>query len=126
MENKTFAIIAICKGNTKYTAAGIKVEDGIRHFLSDRCLVPINYFRVSDVDKAVKDAFYDFLDTCDRPSTYLREVDNIMSAPIKPTRYTSAVCAVLANVDVMNGATYINGFNNDYGTILREMHADSK
>lgn len=122
MNKRTQSIIAICKGTTRYNYEGCNLADAIANYLSDVCKVASSFYTHTRLAKIMKECFYDFLDTCDKPSLYLNELDHLYGDYISPTSYIEAVGAVFAVVQVQTDSSYMNGFSVNYDEIVKELN----
>ena len=105
MTERTYNIIMACK----HIETG-NIVDGARQYMSKECDVPIEEYTESQMSRIMKVAMYDYIDSCDKPSIFLRqfmEVDRFYEGISLGERIACALRCVL--VKDKNG-NYINGF----------------
>lgn len=122
MEKRTLAIIAICKDRTRYTK-GYTDIDGLKHYFSESSCTNYDFWNKNRIKVEMKKALYDFLDVCDKPSYYLEQMDRQMSGLdlTNPLSYIGAVINVFLLSDVKDNGEYINGFDERFEDIIKEL-----
>lgn len=118
MNKRTLRIINICKCNTRYNV-GKSQQEAIISYLSEVHKMPIEFYTETELTRILKEVFYDFLDSCDKPSYYLKEIDRF----IIHASYNGAIIDVLALIDVYDTGEdkWINGFDYTFDEIRSEM-----
>ena len=110
MTQRTFNIIRACKG-TLYPEIESKI-DRVRTYMSEECGCPIEAYTDVEMENIVVNAMYDYIDTCDRPSVFLRQVRECM---VKDLTLTERICIAFSLTRVRNSeGEYINGFKVDF------------
>lgn len=106
MTERTFNIIRACKG-TLYPEIESKI-DRVRTYMSEECGCPIEEYTDVEMENIVVEAMYDYIDTCDKPSTFLRQIRDCV---IKDTTLTQRICNAFGVTRVRNAeGKYVNGF----------------
>jgi len=104
MTERTYNIIMACKK----VAYGDVIE-AAKEYMSKECDVPIEEYTQSQMSKIMKTAMFDYLDSCDKPSAFIRclmEVDNYFDSVSLGER----IALAFRSIRVKNGDMYINGF----------------
>ena len=110
MTRRTFNIICACKG-TLYPEIESKV-DRIRAYMSEECDCPIEEYTDAETEQIVVNAMYDYIDTCDRPSTFLRQIRECV---VKDLTLTEKICIAFSITRVRNSeGKFINGFKEEF------------
>ena len=121
MKNKTLDIIVICKGRTHYNKENTKFE-AVMQYLSENSCTELNLLTERDLVRILRDAFYDYLDTCDKPSNELREFDRCFEKEKEKNSetksYINAVLDTFMLTDVRDGDKYVNGFDSRFEVTL--------
>lgn len=104
MKERTYKIIMACKSH----GSG-DVIDAVRTYMAKECMVnEIDYEEVT-LSKIMLEAMYDYLDSCDRPSSFMREFMAIFYG-----EYLSIgerIARAFLTVRVRNNdGKYVNGF----------------
>ena len=117
MDKRTLEIIAICKGNTRYDSE-LCLVDAVKNYMSDRCMYEKRWYTYGQIENVLKEVFYDFIDVCDRPSYFLRQLEELKW--ISPN-LADRICMVLQETQVVEGHLYINGFDANYKNIVENL-----
>ena len=113
MTKRTCNIIRACKGNLYPEIKG-KV-DRVRTYMSKECMCPLSTYTTAVTESIVVEAMCDYIDTCDKPSTFLRQVRDTKEALIRDLTLTERICIAFSLVQVKNGdGEYINGFDAEF------------
>ena len=113
MDQRTLDIIYICKKNTKYWE-NVRPEhdlyDAIRNYMADKCMYKAEWYTDKDISDILYEAAIDYLDNCDKPSFFMRNLREVME------RHKCDICYAMAltfncYVQVRNDNGYINGFD---------------
>lgn len=110
MTQRTFNIIMACKGNLfgEIPAAA----DRVRHYMADVCGCEVSSYDESVLEGILFNAFTDYIDTCDKPSAFLKEWKWI--AGLFPYNTpTKRMIAALGGTQVRNDNGYVNGFTDE-------------
>lgn len=105
MTEKTYNIIMACKD----VGSG-DITNTVKEYLSKECNEPISAYTQSVISDIMEVAMYDYIDSCDKPSTFLRfftEWGNFYSGVSLGEKIAIAFRGV--RVRDRNG-NYINGF----------------
>lgn len=106
MTERTYNIIMACK-NSK----SCNITDAVREYMSRECNCPITEYTQSVISNIMESAMYDYIDTCDKPSTFLKyfnEWGNFYSNVSLGEKIAIAFRGV--RMKDRNG-NYINGFS---------------
>ena len=121
MEDRTLEIIAVCKGRTKYDSE-LGLVDAVKNYMSDTCACKKEWYTDSKMEEILKEAFYDFIDTCDRPSYFLKRLEEVKWISLK---LTDRICMVFQMIQICraieNGYQHINGFDENYEKIAKDL-----
>ena len=119
MEKRTLEIIAVCKGDTRYDSE-VGLVDAVKNYMSDTCMCDKALYTDSQMENILRTAFYDFIDVCDRPSFFLKQLEEFKwFVP----NLTDRICALFKSVQVLEDDGYINGFNADYENIAEKLRS---
>ena len=113
MDRRTLEIIIVCKGYTRYDS-DFGLVDCVRNYMSDKCKCDKELYTMDKMETILKEAFYDFIDVCDRPSHLLKMLDDTKKYNVN---LSCRICMVLQNIQVCTDGKYINGFPSDYDKI---------
>ena len=102
MTERTFNIICACKG-TLYPEIDNKI-DRVRKYMSEECDCPIEAYTDEETEDIVVNAMYDYVDTCDKPSVFLRQMRDCV---IKDLTLTERICTAFSLVQVRNKHEYL-------------------
>ncbi len=106
MTERTFNIIRACKG-TLYPEIESKI-DRVRTYMSEECGCPIEEYTDVEMENIVVEAMYDYIDTCDKPSIFLRQIRDCIN---KDSTLTERICNAFGVTRVRNAeGKYVNGF----------------
>ena len=105
MTERTFNIIMACK---KWNACD--VIDNVKAYMANECEVKMSDYSQSHISSIMEDAMCDYLDTCDQPSVFVRELLNNISYYGSSISSGEAIAITLRNTRVMYDGKYINGF----------------
>jgi hypothetical protein len=70
MTERTYNIIMACKSEIH-----CNVIDAVRKYMSKECGSPIECYTEYQMSRIMRTAMYDYLDSCDKPSIFLRYLD---------------------------------------------------
>lgn len=119
MQKRTLEIIAVCKGDTRYDSQ-TGLVDAVKNYMSDTCLCDKVLYTDNRLENILVTAFYDFVDVCDRPSFFLKQLEEFKW--LDPS-LTGRICAMFQSVEVWDGYKYVNGFNADYENIAENLRS---
>ena len=105
MTERTFNIIMACKHRSENTA---NVVDGVKAYMSDECDCPIHHYSECKVSEIMLTAMYDYIDTCDKPSTFLRTLNDVYGKD--RLSLGEQIARAFALVRVRNDHGFVNGF----------------
>ena len=109
MEQRTCNIIRACKGSL-YTEIDDRIKR-VKTYLSKECGCPEEHYTEEIMESIMVDAMYDYIDTCNKPSTFLRMIRNCIE---KELSLTEKICIAFTLVQVKNDDKYINGFKEEF------------
>ena len=119
MNDRTLSIIAVCKGNTKYESKlSLDLIDSVKNYLSDFSGCDKKILTPKLVEEVILAAFYDFIDVCDKPSYFLRQLDNLKNVNFD---LSTRICMLFRATQVVEEGHYINGFNERFDKIQNEL-----
>lgn len=110
MDNRTMEIIAVCKGGTKYDSDA-SLTDVVKNYMSDIFACDKDYYTDNEMTKIMTEAMYDYIDTCDVPSSFLRKLSELKWIT---DDLVERICIAFRAVQICSGRVYINGFSDDY------------
>lgn len=106
MNKRTFDIIMACKNHSDDDC---NVADSVKRYMSQECDCPISFYGESVVTDIMFNTMLDYLDTCDRPSCFIRTVREIIFGENISLGERIARAFVLVRVKTDDGK-YVNGF----------------
>lgn len=109
MNRRTFDIIMACKADTEGHFTKL---DNVIEFLSKECGTPKEHYTIEEMDKIMFEAVCDYIDTCDRPSTFLRNIMNVIGGDNMCS--AERICRAFTMVRIKNGTNYVNGFKSEF------------
>lgn len=104
MTRETFNIIMACKNHGEYADAIESVKD----YMAESCNVQREHYSSDQLTDIMKRAMYDYLDTCDKPSIFLRTMDSIFGQDKISTG--EHIARAFSITQVMKDDNFINGF----------------
>ena len=104
MTERTYNIIMACKRNDKYS----NVVDAAKEYMSLECDYPMNYYSEMQMCSIMFEAMCDYLDTCDKPSTFIRLMGNVFDKEY--ISFGEQIARAFQLVRVKKDDNYINGF----------------
>lgn len=117
MEQRTLDIIRICKGGTGYCKNG-PIYDGIRNYLAEECMLLPEDYTDEDINYVLWEAMEDYLDHCNKPSSFLKDLRAVMRTHNWDIYHAIAVVfGPYVRVKDNNG-NYVNGFDDRINRIL--------
>lgn len=117
MEKRILEIIAVCKSNTRYDSE-LGLVDAVKNYMSDTCMCEKKWYTDSQMEKILREAFYDFIDVCDRPSYFLRRLEEVKWIRLN---LADRICLVFQTTQVLENHAYINGFDSNYEKIAENL-----
>lgn len=112
MTQRTCNIIRACKGSI-YSEIADPI-DRVKAYMSDECDYPAEQYTTGDIQGILTDAVYDYIDTCDRPSYFLRLMIETRAYENKVPTRIQRICRAFILVQVKNDTGYINGFKEEF------------
>lgn len=104
MKQSTYNIIMACKRCEYYD-----FTQGIKEYLSQHTNTPIQYYSQGEMNKIMISAMYDYIDTCDRPSSFLHTLREVHDAHTLSIGERIARAFYLVRVCEKDG-NFVNGF----------------
>lgn len=108
MTQRTCNIIKACKKPQKYKTDN-EVE-AVKRYMSIECNCPIERYTDGIIENIMLEAMYDYIDTCDCPSFFLREMNTLYNADKLDVATKIARTFVLVQVKADKDENWINGF----------------
>ena len=110
MTQRTANIIGLCKGQSRRYNS-VSIRRAIAMYLGNELTVDIDCFYDSQIEDVIMTAFYDFIDTADSPSTFLKSIFNnpanmALSIP-------SRIIVAFGSLQIKDNGEYINGFTKE-------------
>ena len=109
MTKRTCNIIRACKGSL-YPEIESRIER-IKTYMSEECCCPKECYRDDVIESILMNAVYDYIDTCDRPSTFLRLMNDCVALHLT---LTERICIAFTLVKVRGDNGYVNGFKEEF------------
>ena len=104
MTERTYKIIMACKAK-EYC----NIADAVKEYMSQECGSHVDDYHEVALAGIMQEAMYDYLDTCDKPSIFLRELNNIVYGEFLSVGERIARAFTLVRVKNRDGQ-YVNGF----------------
>lgn len=122
MDQRTLNIINILKGNTKYYRLYEDMDaiESIKQYMADECAYKVEWYTEKDMFDIIYDAMLDYLDHCDKPSYFMRQLGEVMRGHLDSI--TRDIAIALTLVQVRDNNNYINGFDDRIHELDREEH----
>ena len=111
MTKRTCNIIKACKNWYGYN--GATQLDRVKKYISDECCFPVEDYTDNMMDNIMLEAMYDYIDTCDKPSVFLREMNNLAYREKYSQAEQIAKAFELVQVCECENDKYINGFSEE-------------
>lgn len=113
MMKRTVDIVRCCKKDLYPEIQ--EAPDRIRVYMSKTCNCPIEYYTDAVLNRILLDAMCDYLDSCDRPSAFIRQMADVVAVPQdRELTFMDRVCTSFLLVRVMKDGEYINGFRPEF------------
>ena len=109
MNKRTCDIIMACK---EETAGHYTKLDNVIEFLSKECGTSKDEYTSDVLNDIMFDALCDFIDTCDRPSSFIRIYKNIIDGDKRD--FADRLCTAFSLVKIRNDGVYVNGFKAEF------------
>jgi len=123
MNDKTLKIIAVCKGWGHYTDESSTLE-ALTNFFSDLYGHPTHFYTYEEVERIMRNALYDYIDHCDRPSDVLRDMYSMADFDESQT-LVERIYMVFATSMVYEASLepkFCNGFDERFDVICDELN----
>ena len=104
MTERTYNIIMACK-----KAERGDIIDAAREYIAKECDCPIELYTQSVMSNIMENAMYDYIDSCDKPSTFLRFFSEWRTF-YSGVSLGQQIAIAFQNVQVKRNGNYINGF----------------
>ena len=106
MTNRTFNIIMACKQWNKND-----IVENVKVYMSKECDVPITEYTQCQISDIMMEAMYDYIDSCDKPSSFLREIEYNRNYYGITVSIGEIIAMSFKNTMVLDrNGNYINGF----------------
>ena len=124
MDQRTLNIINILKGNTKYYRLYEDMDaiESIKQYMADECAYKVEWYTEKDMFDIIYDAMLDYLDHCDKPSYFMRQLGDVMRGRLDSI--TRDIAIALTLVQVRDNNNYVNGFDDRIHALDRENEDD--
>ena len=111
MDQRTLNIINIVKCNTKYLTYDSNTDmiEAIKQYMADECAYKAEWYTEKDMFNILYTAMLDYLDHCDKPSFFMRELGDVLMRDSESLPLRIAIALSLVQVQDVNG--YVNGFD---------------
>lgn len=122
MDQRTLNIINICKGNTKYCGIDddMDIIEAIKQYMAEECVYRSEWYTDANMYEIMYEAMLDYLDHCDKPSSFMRRLTDIVSRH-KPNEMAMCIGIALALVRVRDSnGNYVNGFDDRIHALDKE------
>lgn len=106
MTQRTCNIIMACKG-----CICPEIEEPLERvklYMANECACPLTVYTRKRIDGIMFDAMCDYLDTCDKPSFFFKEMERLFEKEY--FNRAEQIANTFRLVEVMDGEKYINGF----------------
>ena len=103
MTERTFNIIMACKNANRYN-----VCDSVKEYMSQECDCEIEVYSEVTLARIMLEAMYDYLDSCDKPSVFMREFNDIYY--LEQLSTAEHIARTFSLVQVRDDGVPINGF----------------
>lgn len=112
MRDQTIIIILLSKKDYKKYPESNPIER-IVHYLSDSNIIEKEYFRdfQYELTRIIKNIMYDYIDNCDKPSDFLKSMENIKSLSYGKISELDCIVQAFKFIQIVSNGKYINGFN---------------
>lgn len=122
MDQRTLNIINILKGNTKYYRLYEDMDaiESIKQYMADECAYKVEWYTEKDMFDIIYDAMLDYLDHCDKPSYFMRQLGEVMRGRLDSI--TRDIAIALTLVQVRDNNNYVNGFDDRIHALDKEEH----
>ena len=104
MTKQTYDIIMSCKSKPY-----CNVADAVKEYMSQECGSNVDAYHEVALAGIMEQAMYDYIDTCDKPSSFLRELNGIIHGELLSVGERIARAFLLVRVKNRDGQ-YVNGF----------------
>lgn len=120
MDQRTLNIINILKGNTKYYRLYEDMDaiESIKQYMADECAYQVEWYTEKDMFDIIYDAMLDYLDHCDKPSYFMRQLGDVMRGRLDSI--TRDIAIALTLVQVRDNNNYVNGFDDRIHALDKE------
>lgn len=107
MTQRTCNIIMACKGRICKEEKDALTR--VKHYMAEECGCSLDAYTEDRINGIMLDAMCDYLDTCDRPSAFIKSLSDIAFRE----KYTRGeqIASAFELVQVKNDGQYINGFS---------------
>ena len=104
MTERTYNIIMACKAK-EYC----NISDAVKEYMAKECASSVDDYHETALAGIMQEVMYDYIDTCDKPSSFLRDLNNIINGELLSVGERIARAFVLVRVKNRDGQ-YVNGF----------------
>ena len=109
MTERTVKIILACKG--AIYSDNENMIDRIRSYMSDECSCTKEDYTEEVMTRIVLEAMYDYIDTCNKPSSFLRSMYDLHVN--QDASLLERICTSFVVIQVHGDGKYMNGFKEE-------------
>jgi hypothetical protein len=117
MTRDTYNIIRACKGN--FLTDETSEIKRVKLYMAKVCDTPVERYTDNIISSIMLNALYDYIDTCDRPSAFLRSMYSQVGDTPKTLAERIAIAFQLVRIKNENGE-YVNGFKPEFFETVSE------
>ena len=118
MEKRTAEIIMVCKGRHNFGET-TSHKQAVAMYMSNRCACPLEEYVDAVLDPIIFEAALDYIDGADRPSVFVRAIQDALRLHNNPLvkcpriDYAEAICIAFSLVQARDDGCYVNGFTDE-------------
>lgn len=117
MNKRTCNIIMASKGSLPMFLNSVNDEhtqiERVKKYMSEECDCPIDHYTDEIMDDILFEAMCDYIDTCDRPSFFLRQIKEVKRLLDKDRSLAEKIAIAFDLVEVRDKNKYVNGFTKE-------------
>ena len=109
MTQRTCNIIKACKG---WLFPDFEAPlERVKHYMANECLCKLSAYTHAELDHIMFEAMCDYLDTCDKPSFFLKTMESLFEKEY--LRRAEQIAYAFIDVQVQDDNGYVNGFTEE-------------
>lgn len=109
MTQRTCDIIKACKG-WFFPNIGEPLER-VKHYMASKCYCKLSAYTRATLDRIMFDAMCDYVDSCDKPSFFLKTMDDLFEKEY--LQRAEQIAYAFMDVEVQDNNGYVNGFTEE-------------